>query len=81
MMSSRCLINLIHTNLLKKKNIYFLAVLGLHCCAGSLLSSCGVRASHCGGFSGCGAGLQGKRAQQLRLLGSRLQAQQLWRTA
>ena len=35
----------------------FLTVLSLHCCVGfawgewELLSSCGVRASHCGGFS------------------------------
>ena len=41
----------------------FLAVLGLCCCTGffsscgkrGLLSSCGVLASHCGGFSCCRA--------------------------
>ena len=45
----------------------------------------GVRASHCGGFSGCGAWALGARgfsscgtwAQQLCLMGSRAQAQQL----
>ena len=44
-------------------SFYFLSVLGLHCCAGfsllggesRLLSSCGVKASHCGGFSCCAA--------------------------
>ena len=40
----------------------FLAGLGLHCCTGFSLvvanrgcSSCRVQASHCGGFSCCGA--------------------------
>ena len=45
----------------KKKNYLFLAVLGLCCCARAfssclewrLLSSCGMQASHCGGFSCC----------------------------
>ena len=40
---------------------FFLALLGLHCCAWAfsspgeqrLLSSCSVQASHCGGFSYC----------------------------
>ena len=32
----------------------FLAVLGLRCCARAF-SSCGARASHCGGFFCCGA--------------------------
>ena len=41
------------------------------------LCSCGVWASHCGGFS-CGAWTQG--LQQVRLLGSRAQAQELWPT-
>ena len=42
----------------KKKKIIDLAVMGLHCCAWAFLAavsrcfSCGVRASHCGGFSG-----------------------------
>ena len=43
----------------------FLAALGLQCCLRAfssygdqgLLSSCGARASHCGGFSCCGAQL------------------------
>ena len=42
---------------------FFLAVLGLHCCAWAFSSCgeqgatprCGARASHCGGFSYCGA--------------------------
>ena len=33
---------------------FFLAVLGLHCCAGATLR-CGVWASYCRGFSCCGA--------------------------
>ena len=32
----------------------FLAALGLHCCTRAS-SSCGAQASHCGGFSCCGA--------------------------
>ena len=52
------------------KLIYlFLAVLGLCCCARAF-SSCSergllfiVRASHCGGFSCCGAQALGTRAQ------------------
>ena len=48
---------------LKKKIIYFLAVLGLHCCAWlfstcgeqKLLASCGTWTSRCGGFSRCRA--------------------------
>ena len=51
-----------------------------------LLSSCGVRASHCGGLSSCGAFILGhsgfsscgKWAQQLHLRGAGAQAQQ-WR--
>ena len=41
---------------------------------------CDARASHCSGFSCCGAQALGERAQQLWLAGSRAQAQQLWRT-
>ena len=49
---------------------------------------CGAWASHCGGFSCCGAWALGwagfsscgTLAQQLWLTGSRVQAQQLWRT-
>ena len=37
-----------------KKCIYLWAVLGLCCCLRAF-SSCSVRVSHCGGFSGCGA--------------------------
>ena len=59
-----------------------LSVLGLHCSAGflqlrelGLLSACGARASHCGGFSSWGAGLLGEQAsvlvaQVLRSFGS-----------
>ena len=39
----------------------FLAVLGLHCCAGATLH-CGARVSHCGGFSCCGAQAVGAQA-------------------
>ena len=39
----------------------FLAALGLCCCAWAF-SSCGVRASHCSGFSCCGAQALGVRA-------------------
>ena len=38
----------------------FLAVLGLRCCAWAF-SSCGARASQCGGFSCCGARALGAR--------------------
>ena len=41
---------------------------------------CSAWASHCGGFSCCGAWAQARSLQQLRLVGSRAQAQQLWRT-
>ena len=64
------------------KFIYlFLAALGLRCCvraflwlrrAGATLR-CGARASHCGGFSCCGARPLGMRAS-LWLVGSRAQA-------
>ena len=57
----------------------FLAALGLRCCARAF-SSCCAWASHCGGFSCCGERALGTRAQQLWLAGSRMQAQQLWRT-
>ena len=47
----------------------FLAVLGLHCCVGFSLimasgghSSHGAQASHCGGFSCCGARALGVQA-------------------
>ena len=76
--------------------IYLLAVLGLPYCVRAfcscnkqgLLFSCGTRASHCGGFSYCGArplGRTGLRrgsmwSHQLRLPGSRAQAQQLQST-
>ena len=69
-------------SLKKKKNYLFLAVLGLCCCARTfsscferrLLSSCGVQAFHCGGFS-C------RRTWALGCLGFSsccAQAQQLW---
>ena len=55
-----------------------------------LLSRCGVRASHCGGFSCCRARALGRGfqslsscstgAQLLQFSGSRTQAQQLWCT-
>ena len=49
---------------------------------------CGARASHCGGFSCCGAQALGTQAsavvarglQYLWVVGSRAQTQQLWRT-
>ena len=72
--------------------IYLFSVLGLHCCRlfsscgeRGLLSSCSAWASHCSGFSCCGAqALRGVDsrcstwAQYLQLLGSRAQTQQLW---
>ena len=39
----------------------FLAVLGLRCCVRAF-SSCGELASHCGGFSCCGARALGAQA-------------------
>ena len=47
--------------------ILFLAGLGLRCCARAFSSCdewgrCGVRASHCSGFSCCGAQVLGARA-------------------
>ena len=47
--------------------LFFLAVLGLHCCTRAfssysewrLLSSCGAQVSHCGGFSCCRARVLG----------------------
>ena len=45
-----------------------------------LLSSCGVWASHCGGFSCCRVQVLGCVAQQLQFLSFRAQAQQLWHT-
>ena len=41
---------------------------------------CSARASHCSGFSCCGAQALGVQAQQLWLMGYRAQAQQLWHT-
>ena len=41
--------------------IYFLAVLGLHCCTWAF-SSCAVQASHCSGFSCCGSWALGTQA-------------------
>ena len=71
----------------------FLAVLDLCCCMGflqlrGLLSSCGMQVSHSNGFYHRGAQALGHTgfnscvawAQQLWLLGSKAQAQQLWRT-
>ena len=66
---------------------YFLAALGLHCCAWAL-SSCGKQGLLF--FAVCGLlvvvaslvaeyGLQALGLQQLWLVGSRVQAQQLWR--
>ena len=51
---------------------FFLAALGLHCCAQALcscgrwesLSSCGAGASHCHGLSSCGAWALGCRASR-----------------
>ena len=56
-------------------------MLGLRCCARAFFS-CGAQASHCGGFSYCGAQSLGTRAsvvlahglQWLRLTGSRARA-------
>ena len=81
---------------------FFLINLFIFGCIGSLLLHagflqlhragatlhCGARASHCSGFSCCGARAPGARAsvvvacglQQLWLAGSRAQAQQLWHT-
>ena len=39
----------------------FLSALGLHCCMWAF-SSCGVQASHCSGFSCCGARALGVQA-------------------
>ena len=71
--------------------MYYLAVLGLHCCTDffsccgerGLLSSSGAQASHCGGFSGCRAQALGRGdfrsyviwPPYLRLMVSRAQAQ------
>ena len=65
--------------------ILFLVALGLCFCVlafsscgeWGLLSSSGVQASHCGGFSCCKHGLQAHRLQQFQLMGSRVWAQQL----
>ena len=55
----------------------FLAALGLRCCMWTfsscgkrgLLLSCGARASHCGGFSCCGAWALGMQASVVVALG------------
>ena len=57
-------------------NVIYLFIYG---CAGSsmslrLFSSCGARASHCGGFSCCGTRAQGCGLQQLWLPASRAQS-------
>ena len=57
----------LYTYYLFFKLYLFLALLGLHCCAWAfsicskwgLLSSCSLRASHCGGLACCGAQAQG----------------------
>ena len=67
--------------------IFTFAALGLCCCAWAFLQSwragatlrCSAQASHCGGFSYCEAWALGTWAQQLWLMGSREQAQELWR--
>ena len=46
-------------NLLLLFVFLFLAALGLRCCVWAF-SSCGVLASHCGGFSCCGARALGR---------------------
>ena len=76
------------------KNFYLFIYLFIFGCVGSLLLRtcflqllragatlpCGAWASHCSGFSCCGARALGTRAQQLWLAGSRAQAQLLWCT-
>ena len=62
----------------------FLAELGLRCCTGfsllggesRLLSSCGVKASHCGGFSSCAAwAVECMGFSSCRLMGRKAQSQ------
>ena len=76
--------------------IFLLAALGPYCCVRAFLQlrragatlRCGARASHCGGFSCCGAQALGVWASVVvarglsscGLVGSRAQAHQLWRT-
>ena len=51
------------------------------CSKGELLSACGTQASHCGGFSCCGAQAFGHTSfRSWRLLGSRALDQLLWHT-
>ena len=57
-----CFLFKIVIHLLQFIYLFILAVLGLHCCMQAfssreqrLLSSCGVQASHCGGFACYGA--------------------------
>ena len=75
-----CDYSLKHTLLLKKKlfiSLLFLAVLGLRWCARSffscgewgLLSTCGVRASRCSGYSCCGPQALGTQASVTAVLG------------
>ena len=52
----------------KKLINLFLAALGLRCCV-QVFSSCGERASHCGGFSCCGARTLGARASVVAACG------------
>ena len=49
-------------------NYLFCAALGLYSCAWAF-SSCGVRASHCGGFSCCGAQALGAWASVVAVRG------------
>ena len=61
--------------------VFFASWLFSSCGESGLLSSCSVWASHCAGFSCCGAGALGYAdfsTQQLQLPGSRAQAQELW---
>ena len=83
---------LFHTLLSHEILIFLITLFIFFCCAGSLLlhglfssfkewgllSSCGVKASHCGGFSCCGAGVWGTQASvvaahSLSHCGSRLE--------
>ena len=55
-----------------------LLLMGFSSCSEWGLLCCGAQASHCSGFSCCGARALGMQAQQLWLMGSKAQAQQLW---
>ena len=85
---------------MQSQNFFFINLFILGCVGSLLLRAgflqlprvgatlcCGAQASHCGGFSCCGARALERRlssygtlTQQLWLAGSRVQAQQLWRT-